>query len=95
MKLKEINFTQITEPFQCTSQHAARGNTQGPETGSSPLPQALLEVVDREREVCTAAALKYPNNYNAWSHRIWLLKTYCSCNRQVREMCSQVRYYNT
>uniref|UniRef100_E9QAB6 Protein prenyltransferase alpha subunit repeat containing 1 n=1 Tax=Mus musculus TaxID=10090 RepID=E9QAB6_MOUSE len=25
-------------------------------------------------EVCSEAAGRYPSNYNAWSHRIWVLQ---------------------
>ena len=33
-------------------------------------------VLDHEFHICTLTASKYPNNYNAWSHRIWLFKSY-------------------
>lgn len=32
------------------------------------------EIVRAEFEICGLAANKYPNNYHAWSHRIWIVQ---------------------
>ena len=42
------------------------------------------EVVQTELAVCRLAADRYPSNYNAWSHRIWLIQNVCRCRSQVR-----------
>ncbi|KAM6954510.1 protein prenyltransferase alpha subunit repeat-containing protein 1 [Aplochiton taeniatus] len=34
----------------------------------------LRRVLHDEMKVCTDAAARYPSNYNAWSHRIWVLQ---------------------
>ncbi|GFO36467.1 prenyltransferase alpha subunit repeat-containing protein 1 [Plakobranchus ocellatus] len=36
-----------------------------------------------ELQVCTQAAEKYPCNYHAWSHRIWIIKHCLNCSLQV------------
>ncbi|XP_030049712.1 protein prenyltransferase alpha subunit repeat-containing protein 1 [Microcaecilia unicolor] len=42
---------------------------------SGPIPsQGLLNIVQEELQVCSDAADRYPSNYNAWSHRIWVLQ---------------------
>lgn len=32
------------------------------------------QLIREEMEVCGEAAGRYPSNYNAWSHRIWVLQ---------------------
>ncbi|ELT91185.1 hypothetical protein CAPTEDRAFT_225942 [Capitella teleta] len=39
--------------------------------------------VQQEIAICHQAAEKYPNNYNAWSHRIWLVHNFCSQLKEV------------
>ncbi|XP_038625404.1 protein prenyltransferase alpha subunit repeat-containing protein 1 isoform X1 [Tachyglossus aculeatus] len=36
--------------------------------------ERMQRVVQEEMEVCGEAAGRYPSNYNAWSHRIWVLQ---------------------
>ncbi|XP_029468626.1 protein prenyltransferase alpha subunit repeat-containing protein 1 isoform X2 [Rhinatrema bivittatum] len=36
--------------------------------------EGLSGVVQEELQVCSDAAGRYPSNYNAWSHRIWVLQ---------------------
>ena len=47
------------------------------------LPKSIQETVLKELDVCSNAAEKYPNNYNAWSHRIWLIRSLCQYNEEV------------
>uniref|UniRef100_H3DNE0 Protein prenyltransferase alpha subunit repeat containing 1 n=1 Tax=Tetraodon nigroviridis TaxID=99883 RepID=H3DNE0_TETNG len=45
------------------------------ETGTSPPPDdQLTRTLGEEMKVCRDAACRYPSNYNAWSHRIWVLQ---------------------
>ncbi|XP_069084904.1 protein prenyltransferase alpha subunit repeat-containing protein 1 [Pleurodeles waltl] len=40
-----------------------------------PVPTERTEgIVQEEMQVCSEAAGRYPSNYNAWSHRIWVLQ---------------------
>ena len=50
---------------------------------SKSLEAEMQEYVLNELEVCSNAAAKYPNNYNAWSHRIWLIRNICHCSEEV------------
>ncbi|XP_027694963.1 protein prenyltransferase alpha subunit repeat-containing protein 1 isoform X2 [Vombatus ursinus] len=38
------------------------------------LTERVQRIVQEEIEVCGEAAGRYPSNYNAWSHRIWVLQ---------------------
>ena len=35
-------------------------------------------------EVCESAADRYPNNYNAWSHRSWVIQQFAAGDVKVR-----------
>jgi len=41
-------------------------------------------LVREEMEVCGEAAGRYPSNYNAWSHRIWVLQHLAKLDVRVR-----------
>ncbi|KAM4707599.1 protein prenyltransferase alpha subunit repeat-containing protein 1 [Discoglossus pictus] len=37
-------------------------------------PEKIPGLVQEEMQVCCEAAGRYPSNYNAWSHRIWVIQ---------------------
>ncbi|NWS07159.1 PTAR1 protein, partial [Motacilla alba] len=41
--------------------------------GATPV-ERIHRLVQEEMNVCSEAAGRYPSNYNAWSHRIWVLQ---------------------
>uniref|UniRef100_A0A8C4J814 Protein prenyltransferase alpha subunit repeat containing 1 n=1 Tax=Dromaius novaehollandiae TaxID=8790 RepID=A0A8C4J814_DRONO len=41
--------------------------------GAAPV-ERIHRLVQEEMDVCSEAAGRYPSNYNAWSHRIWVLQ---------------------
>uniref|UniRef100_A0A672UBN3 Protein prenyltransferase alpha subunit repeat containing 1 n=1 Tax=Strigops habroptila TaxID=2489341 RepID=A0A672UBN3_STRHB len=41
--------------------------------GAAPV-ERIHRIVQEEMNVCSEAAGRYPSNYNAWSHRIWVLQ---------------------
>ncbi|XP_074527243.1 protein prenyltransferase alpha subunit repeat-containing protein 1 [Halichoeres trimaculatus] len=43
----------------------------------------LARTLHQEMKVCSDAACRYPSNYNAWSHRIWVLQHMASGNIKV------------
>ncbi|NXE96630.1 PTAR1 protein, partial [Menura novaehollandiae] len=47
---------------------ATKGNL-----GAAP-EERIHRLVQEEMNVCSEAAGRYPSNYNAWSHRIWVLQ---------------------
>ncbi|NWS11851.1 PTAR1 protein, partial [Pachyramphus minor] len=47
---------------------ATKGNL-----GPAPV-ERIHRLVQEEMNVCSEAAGRYPSNYNAWSHRIWVLQ---------------------
>ncbi|KAG8455237.1 hypothetical protein GDO86_001436 [Hymenochirus boettgeri] len=52
--------------------------------------EQIQNVVQEEMHVCSEAAGRYPSNYNAWSHRIWVLQQLGNVNVKllVDEMSS-------
>lgn len=51
---------------------------------SQQLSQHLAQTLHQEMKVCCDAACRYPSNYNAWSHRIWVLQHMARGNVKVR-----------
>ncbi|XP_061134271.1 protein prenyltransferase alpha subunit repeat-containing protein 1 isoform X1 [Syngnathus typhle] len=43
----------------------------------------LAPMLHKELNVCSDAACRYPSNYNAWSHRIWILQHMAKGNVKV------------
>ncbi|XP_077416435.1 protein prenyltransferase alpha subunit repeat-containing protein 1 isoform X2 [Vanacampus margaritifer] len=51
--------------------------------GSHQFSYHLAEILYKELNVCSDAACSYPSNYNAWSHRIWVLQHMAKGNVKV------------
>lgn len=47
------------------------------------LGDRLARTLRQEMKVCSDAAGRYPSNYNAWSHRIWVLQHMARGNVKV------------
>ncbi|XP_041041920.1 protein prenyltransferase alpha subunit repeat-containing protein 1 isoform X2 [Carcharodon carcharias] len=45
--------------------------------------EQMYRIIQDEMAVCSAAAGRYPSNYNAWSHRIWILQHVAKCNLKI------------
>lgn len=50
---------------------------------SRHLSEQLAQTLHEEMKVCADAACRYPSNYNAWSHRIWVLQRLAKGNVKV------------
>ncbi|XP_059194035.1 protein prenyltransferase alpha subunit repeat-containing protein 1 [Centropristis striata] len=50
---------------------------------SQQLSDHLARTLHQEMKVCSDAACRYPSNYNAWSHRIWVLQHMAKGNIKV------------
>ncbi|XP_035854886.1 protein prenyltransferase alpha subunit repeat-containing protein 1 isoform X2 [Sander lucioperca] len=50
---------------------------------SQQLSDHLARTLHQEMKVCSDAACRYPSNYNAWSHRIWVLQHMAKGNVKV------------
>ncbi|XP_056233173.1 protein prenyltransferase alpha subunit repeat-containing protein 1 [Seriola aureovittata] len=50
---------------------------------SQQLSDHLARTLHQEMKVCSDAACRYPSNYNAWSHRIWVLQHMANGNVKV------------
>ncbi|XP_041516904.1 protein prenyltransferase alpha subunit repeat-containing protein 1 isoform X1 [Microtus oregoni] len=55
----------------------AKGNL-----GTVPAERTQL-ILQEEMEVCGEAAGRYPSNYNAWSHRIWVLQNVAKLDLKI------------
>ncbi|XP_063955745.1 protein prenyltransferase alpha subunit repeat-containing protein 1-like [Lytechinus pictus] len=60
-----------------------RGHAPGSSVNHSELTERQRQAIEREMDACRAAADRYPSNYNAWSHRIWVLKEIARLNTGV------------
>ncbi|XP_044301721.1 protein prenyltransferase alpha subunit repeat-containing protein 1 isoform X3 [Varanus komodoensis] len=49
---------------------------------SAPM-ERIQQLVKEEMDVCCEAAGRYPSNYNAWSHRIWVLQNLANLNTKT------------
>lgn len=45
--------------------------------------EKIQRLVKEEMDACCDAAGRYPSNYNAWSHRIWVLQNLAKLNTKV------------
>ncbi|XP_028313326.1 protein prenyltransferase alpha subunit repeat-containing protein 1 [Gouania willdenowi] len=60
------------------------GGAEQAECGrSQELSEHLSRTLHQEMKVCSDAAGRYPSNYNAWSHRIWVLQHMAQGNIKV------------
>ncbi|KAM8865425.1 protein prenyltransferase alpha subunit repeat-containing protein 1 [Synchiropus picturatus] len=50
---------------------------------SAQLSEQMMRTLHQEMKVCCDAACRYPSNYNAWSHRIWVLQHMAKGNVKV------------
>ncbi|XP_066567282.1 protein prenyltransferase alpha subunit repeat-containing protein 1 isoform X2 [Amia ocellicauda] len=56
--------------------------------------ERLQRVLQEEMKVCSEAAGRYPSNYNAWSHRIWVLQHLAKGNIKIlHDELSCVKYW--
>uniref|UniRef100_A0A8C4NG05 Protein prenyltransferase alpha subunit repeat containing 1 n=1 Tax=Eptatretus burgeri TaxID=7764 RepID=A0A8C4NG05_EPTBU len=53
------------------------------EAPSGDFFEAFQTLLHGELVVCTAAADRYPSNYNAWSHRCWVIQHLAGCCPKV------------
>lgn len=58
----------------------------------SDYTEQIQRAVHEEMKVCADAAGRYASNYNAWSHRIWVLQHMAKGNLKVDCVC---RPYST
>ncbi|KAF3696253.1 Protein prenyltransferase alpha subunit repeat-containing protein 1 [Channa argus] len=67
---------------QQQQQHYGETEQAGAER-SQQLSDQLARTLHQEMKVCSDAACRYPSNYNAWSHRIWVLQHMAKGNIKV------------
>ena len=48
--------------------------------------------MEHEMDVCECAADRYPNNYNAWSHRSWVIQQFAAGDMKVRCSDGSLRF---
>lgn len=68
---------------QCSAVDRGRAQQQGGAEQSQQLSDHLARTLHMEMKVCCDAACRYPSNYNAWSHRIWVLQHMARGNVKV------------
>ncbi|XP_044219542.1 protein prenyltransferase alpha subunit repeat-containing protein 1 [Thunnus albacares] len=69
---------------QQQQQQQQQGEAEQADAGrSQQLSDHLARTLHQEMTVCSDAACRYPSNYNAWSHRIWVLQHMAMGNVKV------------
>ncbi|KAM9359868.1 protein prenyltransferase alpha subunit repeat-containing protein 1 [Symphorus nematophorus] len=69
---------------QQQQQQQQQGEAEQPDAErSQQLSDHLARTLHQEMKVCCDAACRYPSNYNAWSHRIWVLQHMAMGNVKV------------
>ncbi|KAM6944831.1 protein prenyltransferase alpha subunit repeat-containing protein 1 [Lycodopsis pacificus] len=77
---------QILHQFSAASRsrkHPQGDAEQADADRSQRLSDQLARTLHQEMKVCSDAACRYPSNYNAWSHRIWVLQHMATGNVKV------------
>ncbi|XP_040898917.1 protein prenyltransferase alpha subunit repeat-containing protein 1 [Toxotes jaculatrix] len=80
---------QLLHQFSAVGQSRKQQQQQQGETEqadgerSQQLSDHLARTLHQEMKVCSDAACRYPSNYNAWSHRIWVLQHMAKGNVKV------------
>ncbi|NXU49333.1 PTAR1 protein, partial [Turnix velox] len=59
--------------LQLIQENSLLSNMTKENLGAGPV-ERIHRLVQEEMSVCCEAAGRYPSNYNAWSHRIWVLQ---------------------
>ncbi|MBN3284348.1 PTAR1 protein, partial [Polyodon spathula] len=56
--------------------------------------ERLQQILQEEMKACSEAAGRYPSNYNAWSHRIWVIQNFAKDNKKVYlDELSSMKYW--
>ncbi|XP_070760846.1 protein prenyltransferase alpha subunit repeat-containing protein 1 isoform X2 [Enoplosus armatus] len=74
---------QILRQFSAQQQQQQGEAEQADAERSQQLSDRLARTLHQEMKVCSDAACRYPSNYNAWSHRIWVLQHMAMGNVKV------------
>ncbi|XP_077457518.1 protein prenyltransferase alpha subunit repeat-containing protein 1 [Stigmatopora argus] len=67
----------------CGGKQSRGGAEQADVERSQQSSYQLAQMLQQELNVCSHAACSYPSNYNAWSHRIWVLQHMAKGNVKV------------
>ncbi|XP_034027153.1 protein prenyltransferase alpha subunit repeat-containing protein 1 [Thalassophryne amazonica] len=73
---------QFSAPAPCRNQQQKK-IVQDDTVRNQQLCGHLARTLHQEMKVCSDAACRYPSNYNAWSHRIWVLQHMAKGNVKI------------
>ena len=82
----------VGETARCHNDDTSTSRSPSDSSVTCVLNETDRKLLEHEIEVCTCAADRYPNNYNAWSHRSWLIQQFGSGDIQVHS-CFIRRYF--
>ncbi|XP_054630597.1 protein prenyltransferase alpha subunit repeat-containing protein 1 [Dunckerocampus dactyliophorus] len=82
--LRRLSAVDCSGKQQQQQQQQQRGEAeQANAERSQQLSEQLARTLQQELMICSDAACRYPSNYNAWSHRIWVLQHMAKGNVKV------------
>ncbi|KAJ7993735.1 hypothetical protein DPEC_G00257770 [Dallia pectoralis] len=91
--LKQV-LRECSPPLGADRKEQVGCDLRGVSAERSRLGECLHRVLRDEMSVCASAAGRYPSNYNAWSHRIWVLQYMAQGNVKVlRDELSSMRQW--
>ncbi|XP_067886680.1 protein prenyltransferase alpha subunit repeat-containing protein 1 [Heterodontus francisci] len=80
--------------FQKVIQEICHPNPRNSGNSGMVSTEQMHRIIQDEMAVCSAAAGRYPSNYNAWSHRIWILQHVAKYNLKILlDELSNTRYW--
>ncbi|MGH0132296.1 UNVERIFIED_CONTAM: hypothetical protein FKN15_059380 [Acipenser sinensis] len=66
----------------------------GAEAVTAAQTERLQRILQEEMKACSEAAGRHPSNYNAWSHRIWVIQNLAKDNKKVfLDELSSMKYW--
>ncbi|KAL4623155.1 protein prenyltransferase alpha subunit repeat-containing protein 1 [Arapaima gigas] len=65
------------------AEHKEMGQVEQSQAQAATQAERLQRILQEEMQVCGEAAGRYPSNYNAWSHRIWVLQNLARGNLKI------------
>ncbi|KPP62757.1 hypothetical protein Z043_119038, partial [Scleropages formosus] len=65
------------------AEHKEMGQVEQGQAQGAAQAEQLQRLLQEEMQVCSDAAGRYPSNYNAWSHRIWVLQNLARGNLKI------------
>nr|XP_006004275.1 PREDICTED: protein prenyltransferase alpha subunit repeat-containing protein 1 [Latimeria chalumnae] len=80
--------------LQQLTQETFLPNLESKDNSGTFYTEKIQQIVQEEITVCSEASGRYPSNYNAWSHRIWVVQHLAKCSvKLLLDELSSTKYW--